>query len=112
MGGTSTVWVVKDDRAEPRPVITGLAGPDRVEIARGLAAGEHVVVRGRESLYAGARVTDVAAPKPAPAGAVDHQGMPGMRGQEPSKAPARETPGMPGMPQPTPQPKEGTHGRH
>jgi multidrug efflux pump subunit AcrA (membrane-fusion protein) len=109
MGGTSTAWVVKDDRAEPRTVVTGLEGPDRVEIIQGLAAGERVVVRGREGLYAGARVADVAASKPLP-DAVDRTGMPEMGGQEPPTAPSRE--GMPGMPQPTPQQKEGAHERH
>jgi multidrug efflux pump subunit AcrA (membrane-fusion protein) len=101
MGGTSTVWVVKDDRAEPRKVITGLEGPDRVEIVQGLAAGEHVVVRGREGLYAGARVVDVGAGKPAPADTHDHRGMPGMSGGKAPEEPPRETsgerPGMPGM---------------
>jgi hypothetical protein len=110
MGGTSTAWVVKDDRAEPRTVTTGLEGPDRVEITQGLAAGERVVVRGREGLYSGARVADVAASKPAPPEAADHKGMPEMGGQESPKAPSRE--GMPGTPQPTPQPKEGAHGRY
>jgi multidrug efflux pump subunit AcrA (membrane-fusion protein) len=112
MGGTSTAWVVKGDRAEPRTITTGLEGPDRVEITQGLAAGERVVVRGREGLYAGARVADVAASKPARPEAPDHKGMPEMGGQGPPKAPSRETPGMPGMPQPTPQPKEGAHGRY
>jgi membrane fusion protein (multidrug efflux system) len=85
MGGMSSAWVVKDGRAERRSIVTGLEGPDRVEVIQGLAVGEHVVVRGREGLYAGARVADVAAP-------------------------ARES--MPGTPPPTPQPKEGAHGRH
>lgn len=69
LGGKGTVWVVKDDRAEPRPVTTGLENPERVEVTQGLAAGERVVARGHEALYAGARVTDVTRGKvAAPAG--------------------------------------------
>src|SRR5574341_651934 len=36
MGGKATVWVVKEDRAEPVEVTPGLEGPERVEIAKGL----------------------------------------------------------------------------
>jgi RND family efflux transporter MFP subunit len=97
MGGQSTVWVVKDDRVEPRTVTTGLEAPDRVEITQGLAAGERVVARGREGLYAGARVADVAATKPAPTGQADRKSMPGSRGEASPKAPSGEMPDMPGM---------------
>jgi membrane fusion protein (multidrug efflux system) len=92
MGDTSTVWVVRDDRAEPRPVTTGLEGPDRVEIIQGLTPGERVVVRGREGLYAGARVADVAASKPARPELADPKSMPETGGEE--------------------RTKEGAHGRH
>lgn len=119
LGGKSTVWVVKDDRAEPRPVTTGLETADRVEIVQGLAAGEQVVARGREGLYAGARVADAASGKPAaPAG---HEGMPGMGGREaPAKPPSSGTSDMPGMSMPgTPgrdkasdQPKGKPHAGH
>lgn len=69
LGGKGTVWVVKDDRAEPRSVTTGLENPERVEVTQGLSVGERVVTRGYEALYAGARVTDVTRDKPAvPAG--------------------------------------------
>lgn len=57
MDGKARVWTVKDDKAEPREVLTGLEGADRVEILKGLAAGEQVVARGHEGLYAGAQVT-------------------------------------------------------
>ncbi|HEU4367835.1 MAG TPA: hypothetical protein VFV05_06330, partial [Methylomirabilota bacterium] len=50
--------VVSDGRAEAREVTTGLEGPDRVEIARGLTGSERVVARGHEGLYAGARVSE------------------------------------------------------
>jgi multidrug efflux pump subunit AcrA (membrane-fusion protein) len=89
LGGASTVWVVKADRADRRSVVTGLESPDRVEIVQGLAAGERVVVRGGEGLYAGARVADMAATP-----------------EEDERRP------VPGKPQPVPQPKEGTHERH
>ena len=61
MGGKATVWVVKDERAEPQVVATGLEGPERVEITQGLAGDERVIIRGHEGLYAGARVSDTAA---------------------------------------------------
>ena len=59
LGGKATVWVLKgDDQAEPREVTTGLEGPDRVEIVKGLAGEARVVAKGQEGLYAGARITD------------------------------------------------------
>jgi RND family efflux transporter MFP subunit len=108
MGGKATVWVVKEGRAEPQPVVTGLEGPERVEITQGLTgAEERVIVRGHEGLYAGARVSDVssaptASPdKPSsPSTIPDMPGMPGMKGGEP---PAQPTP--PAQPK-----KEGPHG--
>lgn len=115
LGGKSTVWVVKDDRAEPRPVTTGLETADRVEIVQGLAAGEQVVARGREGLYAGARVADAAAGKPAPA-TPGHENMPGMGGQDtPAKPPSSgmaDMPGMSGAEKSGSQPKGAPHGRH
>ena len=77
LGGKGTVWVVKDDRAEPRSVTTGLENPERVEVTQGLAAGERVVARGHESLYAGARVADVTKGKPAVPAGDEHKNMPG-----------------------------------
>jgi len=58
LGATSTVWVVRDDRAERREVTTGLENAERIELAAGVAAGERVVARGHESLFAGARVAE------------------------------------------------------
>jgi macrolide-specific efflux system membrane fusion protein len=78
LGGKGTVWVVRDDRAEPRSVTTGLENPERVEVTQGLAASEQVVARGHEALYAGARVADVARGKPAAAPGDEHKNMPGM----------------------------------
>jgi len=110
MGEKATVWVVKDGRAEPQTVVTGLEGPERVEITRGLTGGdEQVVVRGHEGLYAGARVSDVSGAatgspdKPSsPTTMPDMPGMPGMKGGE---SPAPPTP--PAQPK-----KEGPHGSH
>ncbi len=117
MGGKATVWVVKDGRAEPQTVVTGLEGPERVEITQGLTGGEErVIVRGHEGLYAGARVSDVSGAATAPSGKPssssdkpsspttmpDMPGMPGMKGGEP---PAQPTP-------PAQQKKEGPHGSH
>ena len=131
IGGTATVWVVKDGRAEPQTVVTGLEGPERVEITQGLTGGdERVVVRGHEGLYAGARVSDAsgagtASPdKPSSQTTMpDMPGMPGMKGGEPPAKPKETMPDMPGMPgmkggnppaQPEPpaKPKEGSHVDH
>jgi HlyD family secretion protein len=101
LGGKATVWVLKDeDRVEPREVTTGLETPERVEILKGLTAGERIVAKGHEDLYAGARVSDVAAAKPDSQEGTDaHKGMPGM-GEAPAKAQQPEktsdTKAMPG----------------
>jgi multidrug efflux pump subunit AcrA (membrane-fusion protein) len=60
LGGRRTVWVAKDGTAQSREVVVGLEGPDRVEIVRGLEAGERVVARGHEGLYAGAKLAETA----------------------------------------------------
>jgi multidrug efflux pump subunit AcrA (membrane-fusion protein) len=80
-GDSASVWVVADDRVERRQVTTGLESQDRVEIVAGLDAGERVVRRGKESLYAGALVADAsaaatpaAAGQPAPAPPSSHTG--------------------------------------
>lgn len=73
MGGKASVWVVKEDKAEPREVTTGMENNQRLEILSGLEAGEQVVARGKEGLYAGAQVSAIppevtaAAPLAAPA---------------------------------------------
>lgn len=106
MGGKAMVWVVKDGRAEPRSVVTGLQSADRVEIVEGLSGGERLIARGQEDLYAGAKVSEVA-------------GTP--RPPSPTAGPQREPPAtpemkdMPGMKPPTETPtthKEGSHAGH
>ena len=87
-GGKGMVWVVKDERAEPQPVSTGLEGSERVEVSSGLTGDERVVVRGQEGLYAGARVSEVADAAAA----------------APAAAPAR--------PEPLGKPKGGEHANH
>jgi len=86
MGGKATVWVLKGEgQVEPVEVIAGLESPERVQILTGLEGGERVVARGHEGLYAGARVSDVSAGKPAGQEGTDaHKGMPGM-GEAPAK---------------------------
>ena len=63
-GDSASVWVVADDRVERRQVTTGLESQDRVEIVAGLDAGERVVRRGHEGLYAahGSRTASAATP--------------------------------------------------
>ena len=80
LGGRSTVWVVTEDRAEPRAVDTGLESPDRIEIRRGIMPGERVVVRGHDGLYAGARVTEVGPVERAVEGASVPPGRPAPTG--------------------------------
>ncbi len=81
MGGKAAVWVAAGERAERRDVTTGLDGAERVEIVSGLRAGEQVIARGHEGLYAGARVSDTRAATSAREADGDaHKGMSGMRG--------------------------------
>jgi multidrug efflux pump subunit AcrA (membrane-fusion protein) len=96
LGRAPTVWVARDGVAQRREVVTGLENADRVEIRSGLTEGERVVARGREGLYAGARVAEAEqATPPGQRGARD--GRPGTA----PPAPAERAPG-----------KETTHGGH
>jgi RND family efflux transporter MFP subunit len=107
LGGKATVWVVEGDRVEPREVLLGLEDSERVEVARGLAAGERVVARGHEALYADARVRAVTAGGPgdrAPAGKPD--AMPGM------DMPAAGPKGTPVAPNADDAAKGGKHSGH
>jgi multidrug efflux pump subunit AcrA (membrane-fusion protein) len=111
MGGKAILWVVKDGRAEPREVVSGLRNAERVEITEGLTGEERLVARGQEGLYAGARVSEVPGSSP-PA--------------VPTAPPKRESPAlpemkdMPGMNMPgmkdstdaPTKPKEGSHAGH
>ncbi len=92
LGGKGTVWVVKDDRAEPRSVTTGLENSERVEVTQGLATGEQVVARGHEALYAGARVADVARGKPTAAPGDEHKNMPGVSAPKTTPGERKEPP--------------------
>ena len=78
MRGIARVWVAKDGEAQPREVHVGLEGAERVEVTAGLAAGEQVVVRGAEGLYAGARIS-AASDKDATAPAASTSGDAGAR---------------------------------
>ena len=51
------VFVVAEDKAQPRPVTLGQAAGDRMEVLSGVAAGDLVVVRGNERLRPGQPVS-------------------------------------------------------
>jgi RND family efflux transporter MFP subunit len=109
VGGRATVWVVEEERVQPRRVTTGLEEPDRIEVREGLDAGEQVVARGLEGLYAGAHVVAVAA------GAAG--GPPGgeaTAGRGPSPGPARGAgaPGGGAGGHPSHAPMGGGHATH
>lgn len=76
LGATATVWVVTDGRAERREVTTGLANADRIEVLTGVTAGERVITRGQESLFAGARVTESAVTPTEPGAGAPRQTRP------------------------------------
>ena len=59
--GSATLFVVAKDVARLRPVTTGVIAGDQVEIATGLKAGEHYVVRGGFALKDGDKITVTAA---------------------------------------------------
>ena len=105
LGGAAKVWVVREGRAEPRDVTTGLEAGERVEVVRGLTGSERVVARGHENLYAGARVTD--ATTAGPGGHAGNGAMPdgpGGNGQAPASPPRAD--------EPKPAPPEGGHAGH
>ncbi|MGH9379998.1 MAG: efflux RND transporter periplasmic adaptor subunit [Thermoanaerobaculia bacterium] len=54
--GGHRVYVLEDGTARARSVETGLRTADRVEITRGLAVGERVIVSGLQSLRPGTKV--------------------------------------------------------
>jgi membrane fusion protein (multidrug efflux system) len=54
--GGKRVWVVEDGAAQPRPVETGIRTGDRVEVTRGLAAGDRVIVTGLQLVRPGLEV--------------------------------------------------------
>ncbi|HEV2735971.1 MAG TPA: efflux RND transporter periplasmic adaptor subunit [Longimicrobiaceae bacterium] len=71
--GETSVFVVKDGKAERRPVETGLTSRGQVEVLSGLEAGETVVTVGNNNVRDGAEVRVVAGPgagaAPRPGGA-------------------------------------------
>lgn len=67
--GAQNVFVVREGRAERRPVETGLSSEGLLEIVSGLQEGEAVVVTGNNNLRNDAEVRVVAGPGAAPAGA-------------------------------------------
>ena len=61
------VWVVADNKAEPRPVTSLLYSGGEVVLSGGLAAGEEVVVDGQMKLSPGSLVVGKSGPENAPA---------------------------------------------
>ena len=112
MGGKATVWVVKDGRAEPRSVVTGLQSADRLEIVEGLSGGERLIARGQEGLYAGAKVSEVAGtplpPSPTAGPQREPPAVPGM----PAVPDMKDMPGMKAPTETPTNPKEGPHAGH
>jgi multidrug efflux pump subunit AcrA (membrane-fusion protein) len=47
------VYIIADDHAAKKPVVTGITGLDKVQILSGLAVGDLVVVTGKENLSDG-----------------------------------------------------------
>ena len=54
--GGKKLWVLEDGTAQPRQVETGIRTGDRVEITKGLEAGEQVIVTGLQILRPGLAV--------------------------------------------------------
>lgn len=54
--GGKKVWVVEDGAAQPRQVDTGIRTGDRVEVTRGLAEGDRVIVTGLQLVRPGLAV--------------------------------------------------------
>jgi membrane fusion protein (multidrug efflux system) len=65
--GTQSVFVVANDKAEQKPVQTGLANNGWIEVTGGLEGNEQVVVVGQGGLKTGTSVKVVAAAEPAAA---------------------------------------------
>ncbi len=55
-GGKSLVFVVRNEKAEARPIRLGESSGPRIEVRSGLKAGDLVIVRGNERLRPGAQV--------------------------------------------------------
>ena len=107
-GRQSDGWIVKDGRAEPRSVVTGLQSADRVEIVEGLSGSERLIARGQEGLYAGAKVSEIAG-TPRPPSATAGPGrkaapVPGM----PAVPDMKDMPGMKAPTETSTKPKGGT----
>jgi RND family efflux transporter MFP subunit len=54
--GHDVVWLVRDGKAVQTTVTVGVQGQDRVEIARGIGAGDQLVVRGTDRVKPGQSV--------------------------------------------------------
>lgn len=55
--GGKKVFVVEEGKAQPRQIVTGIRTEDRVEVTRGLEAGDRVITSGLQRLRPGLPVT-------------------------------------------------------
>jgi len=60
-GGKILVYVVRDNKALPRPVTLGISSGSRIAITQGLQANEAVIIRGNERITPG-RAVKIATP--------------------------------------------------
>ncbi|HEY3215702.1 MAG TPA: efflux RND transporter periplasmic adaptor subunit [Candidatus Eisenbacteria bacterium] len=93
-GDQSFVYVVSADTVTLRPIAVGSRDSSRVEVTRGLEAGERVVRAGYQKLFPGAHVLPVGAGAPgaiggAPAGPGSGAGPAGRKAPTSEKAGAR-----------------------
>jgi RND family efflux transporter MFP subunit len=65
------VFVIEGDKAHRRPIETGVDGGDWLEVVKGLAAGERVVIAGADGLSEGTTVRVAADPGGAPSAATN-----------------------------------------
>ena len=56
-GGERIVFIEKDGIAESRAISIGVIEGDRVQITRGLEAGDHLIVKGHTEVEDGMKVT-------------------------------------------------------
>ena len=56
-GGERVVFIEKDGIAESRAISIGVIEGDRVQITRGLEAGDHLIVKGHTEVEDGMKVT-------------------------------------------------------
>jgi RND family efflux transporter MFP subunit len=91
VNGKSMAWVIKDEKASKQAIVTGLAGPERIEIISGLKLGDEVVYVGTEGLSEGQQVMRV------PWGGTEAAIKPPSAAPSAKKPSGKAAPSMPGM---------------